>query len=72
MGLQACLGLLIDAPEEKVTFVYPILPESLHEVQIRNLKVGKASLDIVVKRHELDVGITVTRREGHVEVVVVK
>jgi glycogen debranching enzyme len=72
MGLQACLGLIINAPQETVTFVYPILPEVLHELHIKNLKVGKASLDIVIKRHELDVGIAVMRREGHVEVVVVK
>ena len=72
MGLQACLGMAINAPDQKVTFAYPILPEVLHEVQIKNLKVGKATMDLVVKRHELDVGITVMRREGHIEVVVVK
>lgn len=72
MGLQACLGMSIRAPEAKILFTYPILPAFLHELQIKNLKVGKASVDLLVRRHELDVGITVMHREGDVEVVVVK
>ncbi len=72
MGLQACLGMSIRTPESKVLFTYPILPVFLHELQIKNLKVGKASIDLLVRRHELDVGITVMHRQGDVEVVVVK
>jgi glycogen debranching enzyme len=72
MGLQACLGMSIRAPEGKVLFTYPILPVFLHELQIKNLTVGKASIDLLVRRHELDVGITVMHRQGDVEVVVVK
>lgn len=72
MALQACLGMSIRAPEAKVVFTYPILPEFLHELQIMNLKVGKASLDLLLRRYELDVGLTVMRREGDVEVVEIK
>ncbi|MEX5216680.1 MAG: glycogen debranching N-terminal domain-containing protein [Nitrospiraceae bacterium] len=72
MGLQACLGMSIRAPEGKVLFTYPILPVFLHELQIKNLTVGKASIDLLVRRHELDVGITVMHRQGDVGVVVVK
>lgn len=72
MGLQACLGMSIRAPEAKVLFTYPILPAFLHELQIKNLKVGEACVDLLVRRHELDVGITVMHRQGDVEVVVVK
>ena len=72
MALQACLGMSIRAPEAKVVFTYPILPEFLHELQIMNLKVGKASLDLLLRRYELDVGVTVMRREGDVEVVEIK
>ena len=72
MGLQACLGMSIHASEAKVHFTYPILPVFLHELQIKNLQVGKASVDLLVRRHELDVGIIVMHRQGEIEVVVVK
>ena len=72
MGLQACLGMSIRAPEAKVIFTYPVLPDFLDELQIKNLRVGKASVDLLVRRYELDVGITVMHRQGEVEVVVVK
>jgi glycogen debranching enzyme len=72
MGLQACLGMSIHAPEAKVLFTYPMLPVFLHELQIKNLQVGKASVDLHVRRHKLDVGVTVMHRQGDIEVVVVK
>lgn len=72
MALQACLGLSIIASERKVIFHHPILPRFLGEMQIKNLKVGTASVDLLLRRHDFDVGITVIRREGQVEVVSVK
>jgi glycogen debranching enzyme len=72
MGLQACLGMSIRAPQAKVLFTYPVLPDFLEELQIKNLRVGKALVDLLVRRYELDVGITVMHRQGEVEVVVVK
>ena len=72
MALQACLGLSIIASERKVIFHHPILPRFVDEMQIKNLKVGTASVDLLLRRHDLDVGITVIRREGQVEVVSVK
>lgn len=72
MALQACLGLSIIASEHKIVFNYPILPEFIDKMQIKNLKVGNASVDLLLRRHDLDVGITVNRRVGKVEVVSVK
>ena len=72
MVLQACLGLSIIASEQKVVFNHPILPEFIDKMQIKNLKVGTASVDLLLRRHDLDVGITVIRRAGKVEVVSVK
>ena len=63
---------IIHAPEAKVLFTYPMLPVFLHELQIKNLQVGKASVDLHVRRHKLDVGVTVMHRQGDIEVVVVK
>jgi len=42
LALQACLGMSIRAPEAKVLFSYPVLPVFLNELQIKNLRVGKA------------------------------
>jgi glycogen debranching enzyme len=70
--LQACLGLTIDGPQSRVSFSYPVLPESLPEVHIRNLRIGRARVDLQLERYGDDVGVNVTKREGLVEVVVVK
>jgi glycogen debranching enzyme len=70
--LQACLGLSIQGSPPRVSFSYPLLPESLQEIRIRNLRVGDGCLDLQIQRHARDVGINVLRREGHLEVVAVK
>jgi len=72
MLLQAALGLTIDAPGRQVIFSHPVLPESLKTVRIHGLRVGEAAVDVVVERHAHDVGITVARRQGDVEIVTIK
>jgi glycogen debranching enzyme len=72
MLLQATLGLSISAPEARISFHYPLLPPFLKEVQIRNLRVGEAVVDLLLLRHGQDVGINVPRREGRVEIVMVR
>jgi hypothetical protein len=45
----------------------------LREVTIRNLRVGEASVDLLLQGHGPDdVGINVLRREGDVEIRMVK
>ncbi len=68
--LQACLGLQIDAPHRLVSFVRPVLPPFLERVEIRNLSVGTARLDLVLDRYENEVALRVARRIGEVEVVI--
>jgi glycogen debranching enzyme len=70
--LQACLGLSFKPHAPQLHFNFPLLPASLHEVWITNLKVGNASVDLALQRHPQDVGINVVRREGEVEIVVIK
>jgi glycogen debranching enzyme len=70
--LQACLGLNVRTTEAQITFSYPLLPPFLREVLIRNLRVGAASVDLQLLRHGHDVGINVLRREGQVEIRMVK
>jgi hypothetical protein len=49
-----------------------VLPPFLDEVQIRNLKVADASIDLAITRHPTDVGVNVLRRDPGIEVVVIK
>ena len=70
--LQACLGLQIDAPASRISFSHAALPEAIEWLRIVNLTVGGATLDLLLTRHAYDVGVTVLRREGEVELVAVK
>jgi glycogen debranching enzyme len=67
--LQACLGLQIDGTRRLVSFDRPVLPQFLERVEIRNLSVGTARLDLVLDRHESQVAVRVARRVGEAEVV---
>jgi glycogen debranching enzyme len=72
MLLQSCLGLTIDAPARRLIFSYPLLPPALPWVKVTSLAVGDASVDLLLERHELDVGINVLRRDGDVEILITK
>jgi glycogen debranching enzyme len=69
---QACLGLEINGPEARVYFTRPNLPASLGQLRIHNLEVAGATRDPLLTRHEHDVGVDVHRRDGDVQVLVVK
>src|SRR5438094_3583458 len=73
LSFEACLGLSISAPERTLVFSKPFLPQFLLQVSIRDLKVGDASVDLLLTRHdEGDVGVNVLRRNGILDVVVLK
>jgi len=69
---QACLGLMVNGVAGQITFTRPRLPAALGELRIHNLEVAGATVDLLLVRHEYDVGVNVLRREGDVEVLVVK
>jgi glycogen debranching enzyme len=70
--LQACLGLSIDAAERRVSFSRAVLPDTIDWLRIMNLSVADASVDLLLTRHTYDVGVTVLRRDGDLEIVAVK
>jgi len=72
MLFQACLGLEISGHDSRISFTRPRLPASLNELRIHNLEVAGASVDLLIVRHEYDVGVNVLRREGDVQILVVK
>jgi glycogen debranching enzyme len=72
MLLQACLGLTIDAPRREIRLLHSLLPPFLERLRITDLRVGEASVDLLVDRHAFDVGVNVLRREGDVRIVEIR
>jgi glycogen debranching enzyme len=70
--LQAALGLEINGPEAQLSLTRPTLPSFLEELRIHNLQVAGGTVDLLVVRHDHDVGVNVLRREGNVQILVVK
>jgi glycogen debranching enzyme len=70
--LAACLGLQIDARSKRVSFSRAELPRNVDWIQLSNLSVGDARIDLRLERHPHDVGVTVLRRAGQIEIVTIK
>jgi len=70
--LQSLLGLSINAQQRQIRFVRSALPEGVNQIWIRNLRVGDAVVDLSIERFTMDVGIELLRREGDVEIAVLK
>jgi len=62
--LEASLGLQINATAEEVRFVEPHLPAFLDEVVVRNLAVGRSSLDFSVRRQGSGTSVQILHRRG--------
>ncbi len=70
--LSATLGVHVDAPARRISFSRGRLPESLDWLRLTDLAVGDARIDVRLERHPHDVGVTVLRREGQIEIVTIK
>ncbi len=70
--VQSLLGLEIDAPRGVVEFRGGRLPETLQRLTINELRIGDATVDLLLTRHPHDVGLELLRREGEVAVSLVK
>ena len=69
--VKACLGLSFRPEEPRVRFLHPVLPSFLERVRIMDLRVGDAVVDVQFERHGEEVGVSVMRKEGEVDVSVV-
>ena len=61
----------IDAAAGRITFARPALPDSIDCLQLTNLVVGAARVDLRLERHPRNVAVSVVRRDGDVEVVAI-
>ncbi len=71
MLLQASLGLEFDSDRNEILLRSPQLPVFLDEVTLRNLQLGRSSVDLTVRRHGADVSLQILRNDGQIRVAVV-
>ena len=69
--LQSSLGLCLDAIQNRIVLNHPVLPAFLGHVRIRDIGVGEASVDLLLFRSGDAVAVTVERRTGQLDVLVV-
>jgi glycogen debranching enzyme len=72
MLLQSSFGLCIDASKSRVTLRRAHLPPGVDWLELSNLQIGSAAISLRLQRHTDDVGVTVLRRKGEIEVVAIK
>jgi glycogen debranching enzyme len=68
--LQAALGIQIDGVNSRVSLLRPALPVFLNDIEITNLRVGSATVDLQITRHDEDISAKVLRREGELELLI--
>jgi glycogen debranching enzyme len=64
--LQNCLGLAFDPGRRQVTFTQPALPTFLDEVMLHGLRLDDATIDVLLRRSEADVAVSVIARQGNI------
>ena len=69
--LEAALGIEFDAARGEIRFRNPRLPAFLHEVILRDLKLGDSSVDLRLCKHNDDVSLEVLRTRGKIQVSIV-
>jgi len=66
--LQSCLGLSVNSAESTVYLTYPRLPDSIQKLTIRNLSIGRNSIDLDLVRIEQGVNVSIVRNTGNLQV----
>jgi glycogen debranching enzyme len=71
MLLQASLGLEFDHDRDEILFREPRLPGFLDEVTLRNLRLGRSTVDLMLRRHGNDMSIQILRNEGQIRIAAI-
>jgi glycogen debranching enzyme len=67
--LEACLGVTMQAERGRILFDRPFLPEGIPQLSIRNLRCGKAAVDLLLERRGESVLVHCESKQDDVEVV---
>jgi glycogen debranching enzyme len=68
--LTAALGLELEAHTQTVRFRHPRLPACLDEVELKHLRLGSSSLDVLLHRRGNGVAVSVIEKSGQASVEV--
>jgi glycogen debranching enzyme len=68
--LAAVLGISFVPHERQIRLFRPVLPTWLSELHLTNLRLGEASIDLVLRCEGSTIASDVTRRNGPIEIVV--
>ncbi len=66
--VQSSLGMTLDAEKRQIVFDEPYLPSFLDDILLRNLSLGNARADILLRRSGSKVVVEVLKREGDLKV----
>jgi glycogen debranching enzyme len=69
--LESALGLEFDVQRGEIRLRNPLLPAFLNEVVLRDLRLGRSSVDLRVRRHGDEVSLEVLRTHGQIQVSIV-
>ena len=67
--LEGCLGISVVAELERIVFDRPFLPEGISQLSIRNLRCGKAVVDLLLERRADSVLVHCESKQGEVEIM---
>jgi glycogen debranching enzyme len=67
--LEACLGVSVQAGRGRILFDRPFLPEGIPQLTIRNLRCGKAAVDLLLERRADSVLVHCESKQDDVEIV---
>jgi hypothetical protein len=70
MLVEAVAGISVSAIQKEVVLDRPFLPEGIQTLQITNLMVGPAEIDLGLSRSRNGVDVEVLRKSGEVNLVV--
>jgi glycogen debranching enzyme len=68
--LQACLGIDLDVDKRALSLHSPRLPPFIDWIRIERLKLGEASVDLILNRYQNNVGIDILRRDGEIAITI--
>lgn len=68
--LRACINLAPDAPNNQLRIVDPVLPPWLSQVRISNLRLGKAEVDLALRRDGTSTFCQVLKKQGNIRIVI--
>jgi glycogen debranching enzyme len=69
MLVQSCLGLWIHAPARRVVLSRPCLPRQITRLEIHNLQVKDACVDLLIRSDAELVSVSVQKQIGQLEVI---